>query len=376
MVAIETDVCIVGAGPGGALLGLLLARLGVSIILLERHGTINKEFRGEHLNQEGKEVLEAVGLYDSLQNLGILPMELVEYVKKGNVIKTIYPEYPVTHTGIHVPQKHLLKTILDEALKYPNFQLHMNSRVIDIVESSSTGSSDVIALMDGMEVKVKSKIIVGADGRFSIIRKKAAFPVVTIRHGYDLLWAKIPAPKFWKPTIKMALANGKQLALFTQYGNYVQIGWNIEEDSYSSIRKGSFQAFIDALVEEVPELKGSVNKHIQSWDDFVLLKVVSSKSPNWVKKNIVLLGDAAHTMSPTGAFGLNCALKDAYMLSGIISEIIREKEGLDSLKIYEEKRKVEVEAIHLEQFRREANFGSHFLMGEKEKEFVGGVMEG
>ncbi|KAB7666450.1 FAD-dependent monooxygenase [Bacillus sp. B1-b2] len=367
MTVLDTDVCIVGAGPGGALLGLLLARAGVSTVLLERHESINKEFRGEHLNQEGKEILEEAGLYASLQKMGLLPMEEVEYVQKGRTIKKVFPDKGLTHTGIHVPQSHLLKVILDEAKRVPTFQLFLNSRVMDILSFENKESTSVIVLMNGVKTEIRSRIIVGADGRFSTIRKKANFPVTSISHGYDLLWARVPAPANWRPTIKMVLAKDQQLALFTQYGNYIQIGWNIPENSFSSIRKESFQPFIQTLVGEVPELEQTVRKHIQSWKDFVLLKVVSSKSSTWVQDNVVLLGDAAHTMSPTGAFGLNSALKDAEVLAKIIPDIISNKQDIRTLKRYEERRMSKVDAIQMEQLQREANFKNHFLFDNREK---------
>ena len=95
-----------------------------------------------------------------------------------------------------------------------------------------------------MEKKSRLKALnVGADGRFSTVRKLAKFPVSKIHHGYDLLWARIPAPKDWEPTIRMALVDDKQLAIFTQQGGYIQIGWNIPEGSYSEIRKGPFPFF-------------------------------------------------------------------------------------------------------------------------------------
>lgn len=360
LTVLEADVCVVGAGPGGALLSYLLAQANISTILLERHQEINKEFRGEHLNEEGIAVLKKAGLFVSLEKMGILPMKRVEYIDRGKVFKTILPEEGINHTGIHVPQNHLLKVILASAHHFPSFHLKMNAKVVDLIADKVDGYSGVIALIDGKETVIRSKVIIAADGRFSTIRKKAAFPVIPIRHGYDLLWAKIPAPKNWEATVRMALANNSQLALFTQFGGYIQIGWNIEENSFPNIRKGSFQSFINSLVEAFPELEKTVSEHIQSWQDFILLKVESSKSATWVKQNVVLLGDAAHTMSPTGAFGLNSSLKDAEVLAAVISAILLEHEPLSYLQQYENIRKDPVEKIQLEQLKRESGFKEHF----------------
>ncbi|MGP7816275.1 FAD-dependent monooxygenase [Niallia sp. 01092] len=361
MTVLYTDVCIVGAGPGGALLAYLLARENISTLLLERHQDINKEFRGEHLNEEGEKVLQYAGLYEKLEDIGVLLMDRVEYVNKGKIIKNILPNQNSSHTGIHVPQNHLLKLLLKEASQFLSFQLKMNSKVVDVRKDENHHYRGVTAIIDGEKVDIESNIIVAADGRFSTIRKKAAFPFTTIKHGYDLLWAKIPAPANWKPTIKIGLVNDQQVALFTQFGGCIQIGWNIKEDEYPQLKKGSFDFFIKGLIQAFPELEETVTKHIRSWKDFVLLKVESSKSPQWVKNNVVLMGDAAHTMSPTGAFGLNSSLKDAEALAKVIKAIQFENQPCSYLKHYEKIRKEDVDAIQLEQLKREASFKENFI---------------
>ncbi|WP_445492413.1 FAD-dependent monooxygenase [Niallia sp. 03133] len=365
MTVLHAEVCIVGAGPGGALLAYLLGKANISTILLERHENTNKEFRGEHLNEEGEKVLRHAGIYEMLQKKGVLLMDRVDYVHKGKVVKTIHPAQNIGHTGIHVPQSHLLNLLIKEASQFPSFRVRMNSKVLDISKGEKDHYRGVTALIDGKRVNIESQIIVAADGRFSTIRKKAEFPVKKIRHGYDLLWAKIPAPPHWEATIKMALVNDSQIALFTQYGGYIQIGWNIKEDSYPHLRKNSFQFFINGLAKAFPELKEEVAKHIRTWKDFVLLKVESSSSPFWVKNNVVLLGDAAHTMSPTGAFGLNSSLKDAEVLAEVIQTMITKNQQFSYLKNYERRRKEAVDAIQLEQFKREKSFKENFYSKTK-----------
>ena len=221
--------------------------------------------------------------------------------------------------SIHVPQNHLLGLLLKKSQPLRDYTLLLNTRVVTLVEENNHYAG-VKAISDGKEITIKSSLIVGADGRFSTVRKLAKFPVSKIHHGYDLLWARIPAPKDWEPTIRMALVDDKQVALFTQQGGYVQIGWNIPEGSFSKIRKGSFQPFIHKLIEAFPELEETVTKNITSWNDFTLLQVQSSKSDTWVMDRVVIIGDAAHTMSPTGAYGLNSSMKDAEVLFQIIDQ--------------------------------------------------------
>lgn len=253
-------------------------------------------------------------------------MEVIEYWENGKLFKTIQPEEQVGHLGIHVPQAHLLSVIIEKAKQYSNFTLMTNTRVIDLIENEESQFTRIKAIRDGEEIIINSSLIVGADGRYSIIRKKAKIDTTVVKHGYDLLWARIPAPIGWKPSIKMAQVDGYQLSIFTQAKGFVQIGWNIKEGSFPTIRKQSFQVFIEKLIQAFPELEENVRKAITSWNDFVLLDVHSNRTKQWIKNKVVLLGDACHTMTPTGAFGLNSALKDAVSLAdciepGIINEL-------------------------------------------------------
>src|SRR5690606_34766328 len=114
----------------------------------------------------------------------------------------------------------------------------------------------------------------------------------------------------WMPSIKMALVDGMQISLFTQAKGFVQIGWNIEKGSYPELRKQPFIPFIEKLVKAFPQLAPVVQEHIRSWKDFMLLDVFSSKSEQWGKEGVALIGDAVHTMTPTGAYGLNSSLME------------------------------------------------------------------
>jgi 2-polyprenyl-6-methoxyphenol hydroxylase-like FAD-dependent oxidoreductase len=360
---LEADVCIVGAGPGGALLGYLLAKKGISTIVLERHAGIDKEFRGEHLNSDGEQILKKYRLYDKVEQAGLLLMERIEYLQHGKVIKTVTPAKAEQHVGIHVPQKNLLSVLISEAKPYQNYKLMMGTTVTELTFNQNGWVTGLKAKSGDQVVTIKSKIVVGADGRFSTVRKLAAMPFTTIKHGYDLLWAKIPSPAGWEPTIKNALVNGKQLALFTQAGGFIQIGWNIPEDSYPTLKKQSFAPFIEKVITTFPELTETVRTHIQSWDDFILLKVQSSHLPTWVNDGLVIMGDAAHTMSPTGAFGINCSLSDADVLAEVLSEALDKQDvSAAQLKKFELAQRNHTEQLQKQQMVKETTYQDNFAV--------------
>jgi 2-polyprenyl-6-methoxyphenol hydroxylase-like FAD-dependent oxidoreductase len=355
------DVCIVGAGPGGALLGYLLARNNISTVLLERHGGIDHEFRGEHLNSDGEQVLRKYNLFEKVEDLGLLMMERIEYWNSGKVIKTVTPTLGYEHVGIHVPQKHLLKVMIEESEQYTNYEIMMGTRVTELLNDDNGNYIGVKAIKDDDEVTIKSSIIIGADGRYSTVRKLAHIPTNIIKHGYDLLWAKIPSPVGWEPTIRQTLIDDKQLALFTQTRGYIQIGWNIEEGSYPKLIKQSFEPFIQQVTDEFPELTEIVIHNINSWSDLTLLKVQSCQCETWVENGLVIMGDAAHTMSPTGAYGVNCALKDASILSEIINEALIENDtSAKRLKRFETERRGEIEKLQERQLKQESSFILNF----------------
>ncbi|WP_277585618.1 FAD-dependent monooxygenase [Psychrobacillus antarcticus] len=356
---LKVDICIVGAGPGGALLAYLLAKKNISVVLIERTNKIGKTFRGEHLNETGEAILKKYNLFDEVEKLGLLRMEKLEYWQQGELYKTILPDPQVGHLGIHVPQAHLLQVLIDAAEKYSTFHLMLNTKVDELLQDENGIFTGVKALNNGEQIIIESELVIGADGRFSTVRKKADLDVTIRKHGYDLLWARIPAPDSWEPSIKMALVGDKQISLFTQAKGYIQIGWNIEEGSFPTLRKQPFTPFIEQLILAFPELEQTVRENIQSWQDFVLLDVYSSTSENWGKKGVALIGDAVHTMTPTGAFGLNSALKDADYLASLI-----DKNTITQLNIADcaSVRKKEVAKIQAIQVEKEQSFASQFVV--------------
>ncbi|WP_427109774.1 FAD-dependent monooxygenase [Lysinibacillus xylanilyticus] len=354
----QADVCIVGAGPGGALLSHLLAKKGLSVILLEQNAALGQAFRGEHLNEEGEAVLKSHRLFEAVEALGILRMGKLEYYADGRAIKTILPDDAVGHLGIHVPQANLLKGILQETQNFPHFSCFLNTKVTKLIVDSLGRYTGVVASRDGETIEISSQLIIGADGRYSTIRKRAHIEIQKHKHGFDLLWAKIPAPRGWEPSIKMALIGDKQLSLFTQVGGFIQIGWNIEQGSFPQLRKKAFTPFIQQLSDQFSELSDTVNEHIRSWQDFVVLDVFSSHCDCWGTKGLVLLGDAVHTMTPTGAFGLNSALKDADCLASLLN-----KDTLVHFNVqdFQQMREQAIEEVLAKQIEKEQTFAANFI---------------
>lgn len=358
---LQADVCIVGGGPAGILLGHLLAKNGVSTIIIERSAGVNRQFRGEHINAETESILKEHKLFEKIEELGLLKMKKVEYFAGKNIVNSITPGAHEDHVGIHVPQTHLLNAIIHDSEGNKNFQLLFSTTVKELIQDDKGFYTGVKAIRDREEIHISSKVTIGADGRYSTVRKLAKIPTIEMTHGYDVLWAKIPAPVGWEPSTRMVLVNGHQLALFTQTGGLIQIGWNIAEGSFPKLRKGSLQPFLEPLVESFPELEESVNEHLRTWNDFVCLKVQSSRSETWVEDGLVLIGDAAHTMTPTGAIGINCGMKDAHVLAPILTQALIENNiSAEQLKLFEMNRKNEIKTQQIMQLKQETSISEKF----------------
>ncbi|KAF6629302.1 FAD-dependent monooxygenase [Paenibacillus sp. LX16] len=359
---LECEVCVVGGGPAGTLLSCLLAEQGVSTILVERQSVPGKAFRGEILNDEGQEVIQKHKLLEQIHEDYVLASTRIEYWEHQQQVKTVKPASADGNVGVHIPQPRFLEALLKQASTYESFRYLACTTVTALEGNSEQGYTGLIARdKNGHEITIDSSLIVGADGRYSTVRKLAQMPVTNIRHGYDLLWAKITAPAGWEPVTRLARVNGGQLALFSQAEGYIQIGWNVEEGSFPTLFKQSFEPFIQLFTEAFPDLKHSVHDHIRSWKDFVPLDIFSSRSDTWAQNGLVLIGDAAHTMTPTGAFGLNAALKDADVLASELLRLRQKSYTAGDLKAFEDGRRQTVTELQERQLTMESTFHEHFL---------------
>lgn len=353
----HVQVCIVGAGPGGALLSYLLAKNGIRTLLLERTGSFGQAFRGEHLNIEGEDILKKYGLFDALTQAGCLPMTSLRYWHRGELMKQI--DAPAgEHFGIHAPQTNLLRVFIEAAAQYEAFSYQLNTTVKDLLMHDDGTYYGVVATCAGKTETITCDVVIGADGRHSTVRKKANIEPTVIKHGYDLLWARFPAPIDWQPSIDFALLGDAPISVFTQAGGYVQIGWQIAEKSFSQLRKQPFAPFKQQLMNTLPQLREAIDVHVNSWRDFIVLDVYSSEVDTWQKDGLLFLGDAVHTMTPTGAFGLNSALRDADVLSTLLVK------GLDKLALTQCETIRKKETKHLQQLQREkeATFAEAFVV--------------
>ena len=319
----EATACsIVGGGPAGAMLALLLARRGVRVRLLEMHHNFDREFRGDTVHPSTLEILDQLGLAERVHELCNSKISAPTlFTTRGpftpfdlSRLKTKYPYILMVH------QKDLLDLLTQEAKKYPGFRLLMGANVTELIREG--GSVSGVRYQKGNSVhELHALLTVGADGRFSRVRHLAGIEPVHTSPPMDVLWFRLPHVKEDIDAPGGAFggfARGHILGGFDRK-DYWQAALVITKGSYESLRAEGIESLCRRIVEIEPRLA----KHVESltdWRQVSLLSVESSRCPRWYVPGLLLIGDAAHAMSPVGGLGINYAVQDAVVAANLLTK--------------------------------------------------------
>ncbi len=318
-----TDCCIVGAGPAGAVLALLLARQGIAVTLLEGHHDFDREFRGDTIHPSVMEVMDELGLADRLLTLRHTKVSKVNLqTPNGPLLVAPFARLQTRFPYITLmPQTEFLTFITDEAKRYPTFKLIMGARVEHLIEESGVVRG-VRYQKDNQAHEIRATLIVGADGRFSRTRKLAGIESIKTSPPMDVLWFKLPRVPGDPEEVQGRVRNGRFIAMLNRF-DYWQCAYVIPKDSYATLHAAGLPVLRQTLAELAPFVADRVD-HLIEWKQLSLLSVESSRCARWYKPGLLLIGDAAHVMSPVGGVGINYAIMDAVATANMLGKPLQQ----------------------------------------------------
>jgi 2-polyprenyl-6-methoxyphenol hydroxylase-like FAD-dependent oxidoreductase len=313
---LATTCCVVGGGPAGMVLGLLLARAGIDVVVLEKHADFLRDFRGDTIHPSTLEVMDELGLLDDLLKLPHNKVSrLGVQVGDTSINFADFTWLPPRYAFIALmPQWDFLDFLADEARKYPNFKLIMQANVTDLVEERGRVIGVRGTTPEG-PLEVRAKLTVGCDGRKSTVRAKAGLEVEDIGAPIDVFWMRV-SRRPDDPPSGGRLSAGSFFAMLDR-GDYFQLAYVIPKDTAEKIKAQGLPAFREIVAKAIPFLADRVEE-LKTWDDVKLLTVAIDRLRTWYRPGLLCIGDAAHAMSPIGGVGINLAIQDAVAAANIL----------------------------------------------------------
>lgn len=319
---LQTHCCIVGGGPAGMMLGLLLARQGVEVLVLEKHADFLRDFRGDTIHPSTLEVMHELGLLDEFLArphqrthtvslvVGCVPLTLGDFSHLPTRCKFI----------AFMPQWEFLDFLADHAREYPHFRLRMLAEATDLIEEQGRVAGVRVSTPEG-PLEVRADLVVAADGRRSIVREKAGLEVLDIGAPMDVLWMRV-SKRPGDPSQLLGRIEAGQMLVMIDRGDYWQCAYLIPKGSLERLKQEGLPAFRAKLARVAPFL-GDRLEELQSWDDIKLLTVAVDRLKQWSRPGLLCIGDAAHAMSPAGGVGINLAIQDAIATANILGPVLK-----------------------------------------------------
>jgi 2-polyprenyl-6-methoxyphenol hydroxylase-like FAD-dependent oxidoreductase len=339
---LTTTCCIAGGGPAGMMLGFLLARAGVSVVVLEKYPDFFRDFRGDTIHPSTLELMYELGLLDAFLKL---PHQKVEMLS-GQIGEEHLSFVDFSHLPTHckyialMPQWDFLNFLADHGKRYKTFDLHMKSEATDLIEDGGRIVGVRAKGPDG-ELTIHADLVVGCDGRHSTVRDKAGFQGQDYGAPMDVLWFRM-SRKQGDTTDTFGHIEAGRMMIMLDRGDYWQCAYVIPKGGIEKVQAEGIDGFRKRVTDMSPFLADRIGE-LKSWDDVKLLSVAVDRLERWWRPGLICIGDAAHAMSPIGGVGINMAVQDAVAAANRLAGPLKSgKVTTDDLHAIQERRTLPV----------------------------------
>lgn len=326
-------VVVVGAGPAGAALAYLLARRGIGVTLIERQTDFEREFRGEILMPSGIDAFRQMGLEAAFEALPQARPSLLDFHINGRFVQRFELPDVVETSPRMVSQPRMLEMLVEQCSAFEGFRFVRGGAVADLV--GADGRARGVRLRGDSRQEIRADLVVGADGRGSVVRRKAGLHDESDAELFDVVWFKVPMPDVLRRAggaVQVFIRAGQACLAFPTFDDRMQVAWIIQKGRYGDLKRRGTDAW---LADVSAQLVGPLGEHVRASRDALenpfVLDVVCYLLGRWTAPGLLLIGDAAHPMSPVGGQGLNIALRDAMVTANHLVPALQD--GADAARL-------------------------------------------
>lgn len=305
------------------MLGYLLARAGVDVLVLEKHADFLRDFRGDTIHPSTLEIMGELGLLDAFLTRPHQEVrQLAAQIGEERVTLADFTHLPTRCRFVaFMPQWDFLDFLAEQAKRYPSFSLKMQAEITGLLKDGDTVTGLRAKTPEG-SLEVHADLVVGADGRHSVVRDLAGLEVEDLGAPMDVLWLRL-SKRPDDGTQTLGRIEAGRFFIMLDRGDYWQCAFVIPKGGYEELRRRGLEAFRDEIVKLNPALANRMQE-IASWDDVKLLTVRVDRLKRWYAPGVLCIGDAAHAMSPVGGVGINLAVQDAVAAANILARPLRQ----------------------------------------------------